>query len=66
VTRRLRVRLLGNGWQTFGGAAIPDDRIIELSEEEAAAFLKDRRSARRVEVLGWVERESTDVEPRSS
>jgi hypothetical protein len=44
--------LLGDGWHTYGGATIPDDRIVEVSEEEAAAFLKDRRSARGVEVLG--------------
>jgi hypothetical protein len=39
---------------------IPDDRIVELSEEAAAAFLRDRRSARTVEVLGWVDDSELD------
>ena len=54
MTRRLRVRL-GDGWRSFGGATIPSDRVIEVSEEEAAVFLRDRSSARKVEVLGWVD-----------
>ena len=39
---------------------LPDDRVIELSEEEAAAFLRDRSSARTVEVLGWVDDRGVD------
>jgi hypothetical protein len=54
VTRRLRLRL-GENVRTFGDASIPDDRIIELSEEDAAAFLRDRRTRSSVEVLGWVD-----------
>jgi hypothetical protein len=58
------VRLLGDSWRTFGGATIPDDGVVELSEEEAAAFLRDRRSARTVEVVGWVGDEAQETEPQ--
>src|SRR5918994_5932522 len=54
MTRRLRVRL-GESVRAFGGGAIPKDRIVELSEEDAAAFLRDRRTRNSVEVLGWVD-----------
>jgi hypothetical protein len=54
VTRRARLRLLGEGWISYGGATLPDDRIIEVSEEEAAAFLRHRGSARRVEFVEWI------------
>ena len=52
--RRLRVKL-GQNVHSFGGAAIPDDRIVELSEEEAAAALKDRATRNSIEIIGWVE-----------
>ena len=64
MRRRLRVRLLGDGWHTYGGATIPDDRVVEVSEEEAAAFLKNRSVARTVEVIGWVDEQSEEGEPR--
>ena len=54
MTRRARLRLLGEGWISYGGATIPDDRIIEVSEEEAAHFLRHRGSTRRVEFLEWI------------
>ena len=54
MTRRLRVRWLGDNWHAFGGLAIPDDRVVEVSEEDAAWFLRQRGSARSVEILGWV------------
>jgi hypothetical protein len=54
VARRARLRLLGEGWISYGGATLPDDRIIEVSAEEAAAFLRHRGSARRVEFLEWI------------
>jgi hypothetical protein len=54
VARRLRLRLLGDDWSAFGGLNISDDRVVEVSEEAAVAFLRDRSSARTVEVLGWV------------
>jgi hypothetical protein len=54
--------LLGDGWHTYGGATIPDDRIVDVTEEEAAAFLKDRSTARTVEVLGWVDEQGEDAE----
>jgi hypothetical protein len=41
--------------------------VIELSEADAAHFLRDRGAARAVEVLGWVEaavsEESRDDSP---
>jgi hypothetical protein len=58
------MRLLGDGWSSFGGAAIPNDRVIEVSEEDAAVYLKDRSAARRVEVLGWVEDQGEEEKPR--
>lgn len=58
---RARLRLLGNGWIAYGGYTLPDDRIIEVTEEEAANFLRQRGSARSVEFLCWVE-DSDDAE----
>lgn len=57
MERRVRLKLLGEGWHAYGGATIPEDRIIEVSESEAAEFLRHRGSARRVEILGWVDDE---------
>jgi hypothetical protein len=54
VARRARFKLLGDNWIVYGGGTMPEDRIIELSEEEAAAFLRHRGSHRRVEFLGWI------------
>jgi hypothetical protein len=65
MPRRLRVRLLarpGSAWHTYGGGAIPEDRVIELSEADAARFPRDRGAARSVEIIGWVE----DAKPESS
>jgi hypothetical protein len=55
LARRARFKLLGDGWAAYGGHAIPGDRIIEISEEEAASFLHRRGSGRALEFLGWVE-----------
>jgi hypothetical protein len=55
VARRARLRLLGEGWTSYGGYTIPDDRIVEVSEEEAATYLRYRGRARSVEFLEWVE-----------
>jgi hypothetical protein len=54
MTRRLRLRLAENV-HSFGDVSIPDDRIVEISEEDAAAFLRDRSTRSSVEVLGWVD-----------
>lgn len=63
--RWVRLKLLGDGWHTYGGATIPDDRIVEISEKDAANFLRHRGSARSVEFLGWVDDHAeTDDEPR--
>jgi len=51
VKRKVRLRLLGDQWHAFGGAKIPDNREIVVTEAEAAAFLKDRRMRRSVEVI---------------
>jgi hypothetical protein len=51
VARKVRLRLTGDGWHAYGGAAIPENREIVVTEAEAAAFLKDRRSRRSVEVV---------------
>jgi hypothetical protein len=59
VTLRARFKLLGDGWAAYGGHAIPDDRIIEVSQEEAASFLHRRGSGRALEFLGWVEDPAT-------
>jgi hypothetical protein len=58
MARRLRVRVIerpGVAFFAFGVATIPDDGVIELSEPDAAAFLRRRGSARDVEILGWVD-----------
>ena len=49
------MKLLGDGWRGYGGYEIPDDRVIVITEAEAAAFLRDRGTARTVEILGWVD-----------
>jgi hypothetical protein len=64
MTRRLRVRL-GESVRAFGGGAIPEDRIVELSEEDAAEFLRDRRTRNSVEVLGWVDDQPEDELPQA-
>lgn len=61
MTRRIRLKLLGQGWSAFGGGTIPEDRIVEIPEADAAAFLRDRSAARKVEILGWVEENSEDA-----
>jgi hypothetical protein len=55
MARRVRLRLLGEGWHAYGDAPLPDDRVIEVTEAEAAVFFRGRGAARRVEFLGWVE-----------
>jgi len=55
MARRARLRLLGNGWIAYNGATLPDDRVIEVTEEEAANFLRERGSARSVEFVCWVD-----------
>jgi hypothetical protein len=62
MSRRLRVRF-GENVHTFGGATLPDDRIVELTEHEAAAFLRDRVSRSSAEVLGWVESDAEEERP---
>jgi hypothetical protein len=51
VRRKVRLRLLGDGWHAYGGAEIPENREIVVTEAEAAAFLKHRRSRHAVEVI---------------
>ena len=58
--RRVRLKLLGNGWHSYGGARIPDDREVVVTESEAAEFLEHRGSARDVEILGWIEDSDQD------
>jgi hypothetical protein len=55
MARRVRLRLLGDGWTGYGGYTIPDDGIVVMSEEEAANYLRHRGKARSVEFLEWVE-----------
>jgi hypothetical protein len=55
VERWVRLKLLGDGWRGLGGYVIPHDKVIVITEAEAAAFLRDRGSARSVEVLGWMD-----------
>jgi hypothetical protein len=62
MSRRVRLKLIGDGWHAYGGT-IPEDRIIEISESEAAKFLHRRGSHRDVEILGWVD---DDGESRDS
>ena len=62
MTRRLRLRL-GENVHSFGDAIIPDDRVVELTEEDAAAFLRDRSTRSSVEVLGWVDECSDEEHP---
>jgi hypothetical protein len=66
MARRARLRLLGEGWLSYGGATMPDDRIIEVSEKEAASFLRHRGSMRRVEFIEWVPvaEDSQEEQPR--
>jgi len=54
---------LGENVHSFGDAPIPDDRIVELSEEDAAAVLHDRHSRNSVEVLGWVDDDPEQERP---
>ncbi len=67
MTRKVRLRLLGDGWKAYGGAQIPPDREIVVSEAEAAAFLKDRqsrRSAEVIEVFDELDDDASPTEPR--
>ncbi|HEY9456638.1 MAG TPA: hypothetical protein VIQ56_01930 [Gaiella sp.] len=59
--RRVRLKLLGDGWHAFGGTEIPADRVIEVSEAEAANFLRHRGSSRSVEVLGWIDEQEDEI-----
>jgi len=54
---------LGENVLALGGASIPDDRIVELREEDAAAFLRDRGTRKDVEVLGWVDDQPEEERP---
>jgi len=51
VARKVRLKLLGDGWHAYGGGEIPENREIVVTEAEAAAVLKHRGSRRSVEVL---------------
>jgi hypothetical protein len=51
MPRKVRLRLLGDGWHASGDAEIPENREIVVTEAEAAAFLKDRRTRHLVEVI---------------
>jgi hypothetical protein len=50
VTRKVRIRL-GEGAHAFGGATIPDDRIIVITEVEAAKLLRNRDLRHHIEVV---------------
>jgi hypothetical protein len=41
--------------ESYGGARIPDNREVVVTDAEAAEFLRHRESARHVEILGWIE-----------
>lgn len=58
--RRVRLKLFGDGWIAYGGARIPDNREVVVTESEAAAFLRHRGSSRRVEIVGWIEDSDED------
>jgi hypothetical protein len=64
MARRLRVRLLdraGSSWHAYGDSTeLPKDRVIDLSEADAAQFLRNRGASRSVEILGWVDDDSDD------
>jgi hypothetical protein len=47
--------LLGDGWLVFGETSLPEDRVIEVSEHDAAQLLQRRGMSRKVEFLGWVQ-----------
>jgi hypothetical protein len=59
MARRARLRLLGDAHSGYGGYTLPEDGIVEVTEEEAANILRGRGrgrgSARTVEFLEWVE-----------
>lgn len=61
MTRKLRIRLLGDNWIPDGGYAIPPDRVIELEEADAAPYLRTA-GTRKVEILGWVEADDPETE----
>ncbi len=63
MARRVRLRLLGDGWHAFGAETVPEDRVVEVSEVEVAAFLRGRSGARHVEILGWVKDKDEDAAP---
>jgi len=58
--------LLGDSHSGYGGYTIPDDGIIEVTEEEATIILRRRGSARSVEFLEWVEdhADAEDEQPK--
>jgi hypothetical protein len=57
------MRLLGDNWIPYGGYVIPPDRIVELEEAEAAAYLR-MAGTRRVEIPGWVEADDPETDER--
>jgi hypothetical protein len=59
MSRKLRVRLLGDDWIAYGEHSIPEDRVIELSEEDAARYLR-AAGTRKVEILGWIDTDDPD------
>ena len=61
MTRKLRIRLLGDDWIPYGGYAIPPDRLIELEEADAAAYLRTA-GRRKVEIVGWVDADDPETE----
>ena len=51
MARKVRLRLLGDGWHAYGDAELPENRELVVTEAEAAAFLKNRGTRRSVEVI---------------
>ena len=60
MTRRVRLRLLGDGWHAYGGAELPEDREIVVTEAEAAAVLRERSMRHSVEVVEVFEDDADD------
>ena len=53
MSRKVRLRVLGHGWFSYGdgGGRIPAGTEVVFTEAEAAALLKDRRNRRSAEVI---------------
>jgi len=64
MSRKLRVRLLGDDWIPYGGHDIPEDRIIELPEADAARYIREA-GTRKVEILGWADASEPKAEESS-